>query len=836
MASKYLRIAARLSAPAVLAMSVVYAWLMLLPWNPPLPAFYLDASWQQVLPHATLNGWQFGKDIVFTYGPLGWLAINQFHPIHPELFATALAAQAFLILMVVVGTQLVAWKSSARPSLRAVAGAVLTLLVVEAALRNREVVVICLVWSSLLLWFLREERGGEGEGPSREPVTSGQAKGPGWGWAGFAWALFDLGVMSSLAMVALYKFSYGAMIAVLVAGMAVDAVLRRRFPWQGLAFLAFCGGLWFAAGQSLSTLWPYVRSSLEIAKGYGMAMQMRCTCLELVLLFATALGVVAGTVWAKGPIPWRRLCWMIAIMAAVLMLVLKASLVRADFWHMTLALYAFPIVAILSIYALQSRVERVRRIVPLGVVLVVSLVAAGVIEQRNIAKGNCRRPGIERRQGLLCAARDVLEGKSDYARAYGECMKPPAGMWHNVSKATTIDLYPFDVAFVLASGGRYQPRPVIQSYSAYTPALAALNAQHLRSDNAPDLIYFRIQTIDGQYPSLADGPSWPELMTRYDLDPKLGPAECGTYLPLWRSERPRAWKLELLEERQVSLNEPVTVPSAVNGPIWAEVDVQPRTWTAALNAAISEPILLLQVDARTGSREYRLPRGMAAAGFLLSPYIEDNAWFTWVASTRWQDPAWQRWLACERVQQILFRSKRPQYFRAPVRVKFYRLNFEGWNNRRLAFAPEHLALFELVRDKENRLNGCYLADASGRPALFTLQSSAVMWKVSESNPYAPLPASATTIKVQYGLTPSVPGGVAGPSADSSSFAMFTVDEQYTWKQIWAANLAPSETERLPVRQAEVPVRLSGIKAIALIARKPVADESRMPVWFGLLAE
>ncbi|MEN3033119.1 hypothetical protein, partial [Chromobacterium amazonense] len=43
----------------------------------------------------------------------------------------------------------------------------------------------------------------------------------------------------------------------------------------------------------------------------------------------------------------------------------------------------------------------------------------------------------------------------------------------------TADVYPTELAPLIAAGSTWVPRPILQSYSVYTPALATANADHL---------------------------------------------------------------------------------------------------------------------------------------------------------------------------------------------------------------------------------------------------------------------------------------------------------------------------------------------------------------------
>lgn len=50
---------------------VLFMILYLMPVNPGMPDSGLDPSWSNVINYAFINNMSFGKDLVFTYGPLG---------------------------------------------------------------------------------------------------------------------------------------------------------------------------------------------------------------------------------------------------------------------------------------------------------------------------------------------------------------------------------------------------------------------------------------------------------------------------------------------------------------------------------------------------------------------------------------------------------------------------------------------------------------------------------------------------------------------------------------------------------------------------------------------
>jgi hypothetical protein len=125
-------------------------------------------------------------------------------------------------------------------------------------------------------------------------------------------------------------------------------------------------------------------------------------------------------------------------------------------------------------------------------------------------------------------------------------------------------------------GCRTRPRPVFQSFSAYTPTLAALNAEHLRSPRAADNVLFDIESIDGRLPAMDDGRSWAPLWARYALV-----ADTGGFLWLRRRPTPLAEPApRLLATARTRLGDPITLPHVACGAVWMQADCGPPSPTA----------------------------------------------------------------------------------------------------------------------------------------------------------------------------------------------------------------------------------------------------------------
>jgi hypothetical protein len=191
------------------------------------------------------------------------------------------------------------------------------------------------------------------------------------------------------------------------------------------------------------------------------------------------------------------------------------------------------------------------------------------------------------------------------------------------------DIFPVDHADIIANDLEWGPRPVFQSYSAYTPALAAKNAAYLSGPNSPDNIFFGIAAIDGRFPALDDGPSWPILLTRY-----AAVQEVGDYVLLRKRETSLASEYgELLLDRQAAVGERVVIP-ATGAILLAEVEWQPSLLGKLAATAFKLPTPRIAVELADGAvRDYRFVPSVSDAGFVLSPLVETPEAFVGLAGS-----------------------------------------------------------------------------------------------------------------------------------------------------------------------------------------------------------
>ena len=483
----------------------------------------------------------------------------------------------------------------------------------------------------------------------------------------------------SSGMLALTKFTVIIGMIVVVVVIAADNIFRRRrFPWIVPLFAASILFFWVADGQSLSLLWPFLRYSWALTGGYTEAVM--CTDAGEIETMGWLLAATATLIAVTGYAAWVRhrffAVFPVAGLAAILFLNFKHVCVRYDPVHEVTAVLELLLVT-LACLAVTWPVWQIKR----WWVWPANLLALGGI-------------------GLFCS--------STYHRCYLENNLPEVRLWvdfawtlniknilapakllrdpahlqkiyeKNLAEVRmkyplppiegTVDVYPWNQAVVIAHGLQYDPRPLIWSYASYSPELAELDAAYLRSAHAPNCILFDINPINNDFPSLEDGLSWLELLTRYDFKDVT-----GQFVILKRSPRPRECHLTPLANTPVRLGETVTVVTK-DGPLWVELEIDKTFLGAVVTTLYKPPALNLVVSLEDGRQLFfQLVPGMARSGFLLSPLIQDKASFVSLFS-----PGGWRNLTGLQIKSMAIvaatRSGSSPCYRSTLRLRLYRLD------------------------------------------------------------------------------------------------------------------------------------------------------------------
>lgn len=647
----------RLAPPRALADFVAaHPWILLVacvvvaaPVGGPSPGPALDDSWALALNLAHIRGLQFGPQILFTYGPWGFLDV----PLN--------ISRGNLLLggLFAVGAVACAWLGFYRAFTRAVpvaAAAVSAAALVTVLALGSQASGLMLVGLTLV---------------ALDYVASDEARRSAWLPAALAGAS---------ALLTQVKFSEGLTLAGVAITCAVFAPSRRlrRIAEALAALVAGTCVLWLIAGQSVSHLAAWIHGSVEVSLGYTEAMsheQVLSNWLTYAVLVAVVL--VVGVQVARGfrTAPARSASAVGIVSVALLYLGFREGygrhdLVHQPFFYLTSTgllawLIGWPTRATLPrVTRTAERVGRAMRVgrVPRNVALcVVSVLLTCVVARQAFSESAPREflsvatvllaaalLAIAKTPVLRCCALlavaalmamaspglSVVTVAKDWAaeaRTLGpgsyrdQHTEAAAGALRDSyaispSLVSTIAHHPvavdnFDTSVVWAYGFSWRPAPVFQQYSAYTAYLDELNAKSIRTASDEQLILRANESVDGRNP-VWDPP-------RYVLTEvcDFRPVGSDTKWLLLQKTTNRCSTPATLRSVSVTANEAIPVPAAAaDGAVLMSFTPDGPSLVDRLQRSIDKPRHPLFVHgsgASTGPQDFRLPRALASGPLIV---------------------------------------------------------------------------------------------------------------------------------------------------------------------------------------------------------------------------
>ena len=553
------------------------------------PANELDASWRMALGRFFSEGRQFGVDVVFTYGPLGFLMGKTYSGgmltslILWQLFQAVL----FTTLIFRLGLQLQGYSRYAYFVFFYLFG-----ITYEDSLYLH---IIALAGFELLREEPEERRGLN--------------------------ACFGI----LLGGLSLFKFT-NLMIAGIFAASAAGLYAWRSRYRQAIWLLGWTTGSfllgWVLCRQNPLNLPAYLLNSWEISQGYSETMGIP-TPPEALRIGLITLGLVGGylLIYSLTLADRARAMATSLALAAYIFLSWKHGYVRAD-GHMIGFFYAVLLPATACPVLLGDAPRwgflrhRLLNFITLSALIGINVALPGLVRG---CLGNLQERFFDSFIHLQNPSEMVERYKAKLAEQRGLCDLPETRAI--VGKAS-IDMLGFEQGAILFNDFNYQPRPVFQSYSVYRPRLSRLNADYYASKRAPQYALLKLQTIDRRLVTFDDPEVLHLLTQRY------------TYV---QSEKGyQLWKLNpgpfsegevaprLLHSARLVPGQPFMVDDFNRQPLWVTVDVQPSMLGRLVGFVYKLPIVLLRLqDTHEAVSEYRMPLPQGRTGFIVNPMVED---------------------------------------------------------------------------------------------------------------------------------------------------------------------------------------------------------------------
>lgn len=548
----------------------------------------IDPSWHAAMEYAALHRLQFGKDIVFTYGPLGFLAAS--------------CSQGFFILTRVIwafvwgGIASWAFLDVVRANRGMVRATFLIWLVLFAARSDFEQhVFFVMAWCSVQLVGNRCRVGGV------------------------------VAITVLLALLSLIKITFclaalvTVVIAVLVAASRRD-ILESVTPVASftMSFLIF----WTLLGQRAENIGLWVRGNLELIAGYGEAMSL--TPKPAVLAFSLTALVLFISMYCLAFVrrkPKLGESAVLAIIAVYVFLSWKQGLVRADELHLLRFVLAIPLFAGLALTRL--RVERTHFETHLftGLFLAVVIFSALALNAQHGDLVRRKMAGFpEYMTSKLALIAQAATGR--FSNCF-EALKPMPKEGTLPLVKSLIGDAPVDVMnslswVAMCNGLNYRPRPVIQGYSAYTPYLQQLNLAFMESDKRPEWLLLTLDFFDNKLPTMDDPLLYPWILRNYRPEGAAGDFLLLRMIP---GNKPVLPSYQPVLEQSVRFGDPITLSQWHDDDLVLQVEAKTTGLGALAGMVYQRPSLSIELTFGDRTITRRLNPRASREGILLSPLL-----------------------------------------------------------------------------------------------------------------------------------------------------------------------------------------------------------------------
>lgn len=548
-----------------------------------------DQSYQAMLTELFLRGAQFGKDIIFTFGPWGFLLQPRGDP---RIFPWVAFGHAVLALGTLVGAASLAGLCLQN---RWAQGAWLLAFVVIAD-------PVLLLPFLMFAVVMQDRENGASE-----------------------WGLRYAALLPACGLAACVKFTALILVASLMFFFVLDGLFRsKRSVWIAVGLLASFIAFFLAPKQHLSNLPDYLVGSLSVTSSFSTAMGLPGSLGELAWgLLLCAIVPVSYVVHLARSKKWRLLP-LSAWLFAYFFLGFKQALVRSDPFHLYSGMVYMILPACLGILiqmlgsnpavdeldrtpiALRPRLE-------FWMALLITA-GGGVIALLNL-EASYASTGLGERLRRLPLAFSAQKRQETYQREVERLrvdypLSPLQG---------TVGFMGYQLFILPVWGLDPRPAPALQTYAAYNAYLSAKDADFFAGPQGPEHVLLGIEPLDQHFPTVEDSLAWLALRAHYVPD-----GFSGKYLHLRRTQHAVAIQKEKLAEKRIRFGEKMALPEAA--PLWAEVEIHPNALGRLAGMLLKAPAIRMAVDSSKVG-DYRILPENASAGFLLSPIIDTPAGF-----------------------------------------------------------------------------------------------------------------------------------------------------------------------------------------------------------------
>jgi hypothetical protein len=569
-------------------------------WTLPNPIIFpdsgLDSSWFVGLHLAFLENFQFGKDIIFTFGPLGFLWVPMLMDYH--LWVLSLIITLITHFLFIACLYYFLEKTFGKFNYYFIV--LIPILIFSIPYYNEYKF---LMIASLMLYLTLTDSTMSKENP-------------------FVFAFIGL----LLSVATLIKFTAFFMSISLIVTFFLCCIFMKKEAKLGFyllaSYLIFLIFIWIIAGQNIFNLVSYFYSGIEISNGYVDAMGLPGPIWQ-VFLGITSLCIFLITIIFSARESKKNIFVFLLLNIGILLVAFKHGFVRQDghqvfFFQICILLFLL-LSVLVSSYASDRKLKYLNYV---NIILIISLLFSmfsiapwmlndniGMKHQAYVLSGKMiENPELFKEQAI----RQKVKVSKDY---------PLESDTIKSLENKTVDIFPWDISLAWAYDLKWSPRPIFQSYSAYTPYLDNKNSLHFNNMRAPDKILYRVTSIDGRYPIFEEPSTFRNILLNYKYQ-----NESGDFILLSSSKNFEvSTEVANLNRVEAKPGDIVEIPKH-QGYLFAYIDFNYSLLGKTIKSVYKPYPVAIQFVLKNGeiSQKYRFIPNTAKDGIFISQYVINN--------------------------------------------------------------------------------------------------------------------------------------------------------------------------------------------------------------------
>ncbi|MBD2488091.1 hypothetical protein [Aulosira sp. FACHB-615] len=302
-----------------------------------------------------------------------------------------------------------------------------------------------------------------------------------------------------------------------------EKVIYKKIDFKNTFYLTYTLGIFITSIYISPQLLDYFRGSFEISSGYSSAMSIVGSAWEVGFAIVGILIILILLIQIIRQS--QEYLGLSLALAFTLWMSFKHGYVRQD-GHVYIFIQSFLIIAAISITKLSNKFKTFRKITLIysGIIISIYCFATSPFGNSNANIGvkivNDFKPINVINKVLALTKTENLRHNINTNSSLELAKVKFSEELLQVINNQTVDIIPWEISLVESNNLKWKSRPIFQSYSAYTKFLDTANFNSI-SSQTPSYIIYGFNTIDNRHPFFDEPSTFSYIACNYKLSSKF---------------------------------------------------------------------------------------------------------------------------------------------------------------------------------------------------------------------------------------------------------------------------------------------------------------------------